>query len=234
MKDKLPLIHESYDDDFVFNEIERQKSEQIDFIDLREKLIEESKTKQIYYKTDHHWTSEGAFVAYNEYCKKNGLTIPSRENFKIESFNNFFGTNYSKSAFWLSKPDMIQTFNPSGDFTVDIFDGNGKEKISQSLFFKEHLEENDKYPVFLDGNHSFVKITNSSVPEGKLLVVKDSFGHCLVPFLSQLYHEIYMIDLRYYKKSVADLVNSEGIENIILVYGVENFIGDSNLKWIKK
>ena len=110
----------------------------------------------------------------------------------------------------------------------------GKDPVeSDSMFFPSHLEEEDKYPVFLDGNHGYTKITNPGAPLGKLLLIKDSFGHCLAPFLAEQYQEIYMIDLRYYKNSLTELAEQEGIDQVLFLYGLDNMVNDTNFVWIK-
>ena len=99
----------------------------------------------------------------------------------------------------------------------------------EGLFYPEHLAEEDKYPVYLDGNHSLVRITNRDpAAQGKLLVVRDSFANCLGCFLADAYAEVTLVDLRYYRGAVSDLL-AEGCDEVLIVYGVRNFMTDGNL-----
>ena len=96
-----------------------------------------------------------------------------------------------------------------------------KETKADNMFFREHLDESDKYLTFLDGNHSLVTIKTGN-PGGKLLLIKDSFAHCAAPFLAENFSEIYMIDLRYFKESPETLIVEKGITDVLFLYGIEN------------
>jgi hypothetical protein len=89
------------------------------------------------------------------------------------------------------------------------------------------------YPVFLDGNHALVKISNPDAEGGKLLVIKDSYAHALVPFLSENYSEIVMVDMRYYKESLSELCVSEGIDDALVLYSISNFCTDTGVAFIE-
>lgn len=236
MKDILPAVHYLYQDEVILNKITTQLSSEIQYMDLSEKFsrIASDKEAQIFYKTDHHWTAEGAYIAYQELCNKIGLTATAKSDFNIESYDGFFGTTYSKSALWLSQPDTIELWknknHTENQFEVEIIDG-GVSKKSNSLFYTEHLEEDDKYPVYLDGNHSLVKIKNNNSHTGqKLLVIKDSFAHAIVPFLADNYDEIIMVDMRYYKNEVSLLVEQERIDTVLILYGLDDMVNDENLR----
>lgn len=73
------------------------------------------------------------------------------------------------------------------------------------MYFTDHLKEDDKYPVFIDGNHALTEITNTNAKNGTILLIKDSFSHSLAPFLAENYSKVVLVDLRYYKESVSDL-----------------------------
>lgn len=236
MKDVLPAVHYLYQDEVILNKVTTQLSSEIQYMDLSKvfsTIVSDRKT-QIFYKTDHHWTAEGAYIAYQELCNKMGLTATSKNDFNIESYGGFLGTTYSKSALWLSQPDMIELWknknHTENQFEVEIIDGGVSEK-SNSLFYTEHLEEDDKYPVYLDGNHSLVKIKNNASHTGqKLLVIKDSFAHSIVPFFADNYDEIIMVDMRYYKNEVSVLVEEEKIDSVLVLYGLDNIVNDENLR----
>ena len=102
------------------------------------------------------------------------------------------------------------------------------------MFYKKHLTEDDKYPVFLDGNHALTRIKNSNAPQDKkLLVIKDSYAHCMVPFLTDNYGEILMVDLRYYKYNVSDLIKNEGFNEALILYGLDNLATDTNVAFLE-
>ena len=101
------------------------------------------------------------------------------------------------------------------------------------MYFYDHLEEDDKYPVFIDGNHALTEITNSNASGGTILLVKDSFSHSLAPFLAENYSKIILVDMRYYKMSVSQIVEQENPEQVVFLYGIDNIATDTDLVWIK-
>lgn len=235
LKDKLPSVHYAYNDAAMFDEIAKNKGS-LQFIDLQQSFLKAAQNgTQLYYKTDHHWTAAGAYTAYIDYCKALNLTPTNMGNFTIAKYPDFYGTAYSTSALWFYPPDSIELWknknHTENSIQVEIIEGTKTETFN-SLFFTKHLQEDDKYPVFLDGNHSLVKISNSKAPGGKLLLIKDSFSHSLAPFLADNYSEIVMVDLRYYKDPVSDLIKTENFEDVLMVYGIDQICTDTNLNFL--
>lgn len=237
--DVLPNKHIVYNDDELFNRAaDKFKEAGVNFIDVRDTFKKEYKSgKQIYYKTDHHWTTEGAFCAYRSLSDTLGFTPFDKSNYTIKSEPDFYGTTYSSSGFWYTDPDNIEMWHNKENHAkkVTIKDkANGKDITlnNDSVFFEERLKEDDKYPVFLDGNHPYTVITNETLKERgndkKLLVIKDSFAHSLVPFLSDHYSQIIMIDMRYYRNNVSNLIKSENIDEVLFVYSLDNFSTDAD------
>lgn len=236
MKDKLPPTHKEYHDDEYFNTIKKTlKQNNIQFVDVRSRFKSETQSgNQIYYRTDHHWTSFGAYTAYNQLMNTLGKTPAKKSTFKVESYPDFYGTTYSTSGFWLNMSDSVELWkNPKNDnkIKLDITEGNDTNSYD-SLFFPKHLEEDDKYPVFIDGNHAMETITNDNVKSGKLLVVKDSFAHCIAPFLAENYHTVTLVDPRYYKNSVSKLIKEGKYDEVLVLYGIDNFATDTDLAWL--
>ncbi len=230
MDDKLPAVHGEYTDGEIFDIIAENKGE-MTFIDVREAFNKTKNDVQLYYKTDHHITSAGAFELYKLYAEGNGFTVT--KNYDVKTEPDFYGTAYSKGGYWLSEPDTIEMwYNNDLKVAVEITEP-GKDVVkSDSVFFTDRLEEADKYPVYLDGNHSLTKIKNPDAKGGKILVVKDSFAHCFTGFLAEQYSEIYMVDMRYYRTSVSDLVKENGITEVLYLYGTESIGTDTNSGWL--
>lgn len=186
--------------------------------------FEKSKDEyQLYYRTDHHWTADGAYIAYKQICSRIGLVPTDYSSYSISEYEGFFGTSYSTSCYTLTKPDSVKIFrNEKTDKNVSVTVVEGKKEThSDSMFFDNRLSEDDMYTVYLDGNHSMVDIeTGNDGPV--LLMIKDSFAHCLAPFLADNYSRIIMIDLRYYKKSVTELAEENSVDQIMFVYGIDS------------
>ncbi|MCD8390576.1 MAG: hypothetical protein LUD03_01890 [Firmicutes bacterium] len=219
-EDKLPKNHAPYNDDEYIDRAAELLSDCAEFIDVRERFRAlTANGEQLFYKTDHHWTSRGAYEAYRLFC----ADALSESEFEIESCGGFYGTTYSKSAFWREDGETIELWTHPADVKVTISDGVS-EKTSDDMFFRAHLDEADKYPVYLDGNHSYVRIENTGAAEGRLLLIKDSYAHCLAPFLALHNSVTDMVDLRYYLSSVSELVSREKYDSILIVYGLENLV----------
>lgn len=236
--DVLPPFHDKYNDDEDISKISSTLSkDKIGFVDLRERFKSEYKNgSQLYYKTDHHWTTKGAYTGYQELCKALGVTPIDDSTLKKDSYPDFYGTTYSSSGFWLTPPDNIEIWNnpknSDRNISVKITEG-ANIKTSGSMYFTDHLKEDDKYPVFIDGNHALTEITNSNAKNGTILLIKDSFSHSLAPFLAENYSKVVLVDLRYYKESVSDLVTTYNPEQVVVLYGIDNLATDTDIVWLK-
>ncbi len=236
--DVLPAVHNKYNDDEYFeNAAETLNASGIDFVDLRNtfKNVYENGS-QLYYKTDHHWTTKGAYTAYKELCRSLGIVPTAESVFAKETYEGFYGTTYSTSGFWFTDTDVIEVWNNPADtsdkISVKITEGTDS-KTYNSMYFYDHTSEDDKYPVFLDGNHALTEITNSNASGGTLLLVKDSFSHCLAPFLADNYSKVVLVDMRYYKLSVSQLAKQEKADEIVVLYGIDNIATDTDIVWLK-
>ena len=234
--DILPDIHKQYRDDEHFENMKAQL-DSARFIDVREAFKKEyADGNQLYYKTDHHWTAYGAYTAYRELGSALGYTPHAKEDYTVTAYPGFYGTTYSSSGFWLTKPDTVEVWdNPENDSTVvTTITDNGNVTEQKDMFYLSHLEDDDKYPIYLDGNHPYTVIKNSAAGSNeKLLVIKDSFAHSMVPYLADHYSEIIMVDLRYYSEPVSKLIEKEGIDRVLVVYSIDNLATDTNLGWLE-
>ena len=238
VSDKLPLIHDSYNDDTYFAETAKTLGESgVNFVDLRETFKQKyAEGVQLYYRTDHHWTTDGAYEGYVKLCEKLGVQPADKDSFAKTAYGGFYGTTYSTSGYWLTKPDSITVYdnqeNTDKNITVKISE-DGKDNHYGSMFFYNHIGEDDKYPVFLDGNHALTEIQNKNAKNGTIVVIKDSFSHSLAPFLAENYSKVVLVDLRYYKQSVSDLIKKENPEQVVALYGIDNLATDTDIVWLQ-
>ncbi len=183
----------------------------------------------LYYRTDHHWTSEGAFEALCAYRRALGRSEPAREDCQIERCEGFYGSAYAGSGLWLTEPDSLELWLYGSEVRVSN-EGGGE---NDSVFYRERLEELDKYTVFLDGNHSLVRIEKTE-PDGggTILVIRDSYANCLGCHLAGLYDRVILVDLRYYRLPLTELLLTEEIDEILIEYSVDNFLHDKNLAFL--
>jgi len=184
---------------------------------------------ELYYDTDHHWTSCGAYEGYKAYMESQGKAYRDEKDFEKSIFAEFQGSTYSRSALWLTSPEELELWQSGSQLTVT----NGENPDTHDgVFYWERLEEADKYTVFLDGNHSIVRVHN---PEGtgKLMVIRDSYSNSLGCFLAESYEEVVLIDLRYYRQPVSQLVAEERFDDVLVCYSIGNFLTDTNLVWLR-
>ena len=183
----------------------------------------------LYYETDHHWTSLGAYTAYLAYADQLSKNHPSVSDYDIESIDGFYCTTYSRACFRDHPAESLELWHSGGDFTV-----SGGEDEHAGLFYRERLADDDKYPVFLNGNRPLVTMTNHSPEaEGSILVVRDSFANCFGCFLADSFKTVTLVDLRYYKKSISELALHGGYDNVLILYSLNNFLTDSNIIWLE-
>ncbi len=196
-----------------------------------------SRDNYIYYRTDHHWTSLASYYAYNSASKTMKYTPYTLDKFSVEhASNSFKGTLYSKTLDNSITPDTIDYYTLSnGDPSVIVKVNNGMEiKDYGSMYFRSYLEKKDKYSSFLGANVPVLNIKSNISAEadnGSLLVIKDSYAHSLVPFLTKNYSDITVVDLRYINGTFEDVgVNLEDYKSVLFMYNVITFSQDMNVK----
>ena len=197
-------------------------------LDLRS-TFNANKDQYLYYNTDHHWTTHGAYLAYLEFCKQKGLTPMQVSESDFTNVSDFIGTTYSKALYWKTKPDTLSYLDLPNRMTVWNIDANLNltENFTSGLYDTEKLNTSDKYAMFLYGNNGYSTIEGNG--EGSILVVKDSYANSFVPFLCENYARIGVIDPRGYKLSIAQLAEQEGYDDILLLFNFQTFKSSNDL-----
>ena len=221
----LPSFYPKQESFVIWEQFDAITSElDIDCAPLYELLCE----SDAYYKTDHHYTSYGAYLVYKALGEKLGYSPKDEKFFKRESATKeFCGTAMRSSGFYLAPKDEIVLFRYNGDteYTVTA----DSEKIELYDFSK--LNTTDKYAVFLSGNHARVDIADGSGKREKLLIIRDSFADSIAPFLA-LHFDLVLIDFRYYSDSVAELIKSEGISKVLVLESITELATARNLSYL--
>ena len=231
MSDKLPLFAVTEDqnkqmDDFC----KKIQSIGINPVDVRATFKKNKEKIELYYHTDHHWTTDGAYLAYQDFAKKNKLN----SNIKYDALavkNDFRGTLASKSGFTNGLNDMIKIYLPKEGQNYKnsvIFYSDTKEKTTE--FYKlNNLKKKDTYTVFGGSNHPIYSIKTPVSSQRKLLLIKDSYANSFIPFLSQDYREIIVIDPRYFFDDISEIIKANGITDILFLYNANTFFNDNSL-----
>lgn len=235
MQEKLPKNARLFDQAKYIDQVQKAMKD-YNFVDVRDTLMDHN-DEYIYYKTDHHWTSAGACLAYDVWSERTGGEAETEDGLvKNVVSDKFRGSLYSKILDADSAYDEIWTYGlqkddafGSKDCTVTI---DEKQQLD-SIYDDEMLQKKDKYAYFLSGNYGQVHIQNqkaASKAKGKnILIIKDSFANSFVPFATQDYENIYMVDLRYYNGDMKSYLQEHNITDVLVLYNISNFISDRNL-----
>ena len=194
------------------------------FIDTRDALRTAAKEEQVYYRTDHHWTTHGAYAAYKQMAEQ--LSLPGKDTAFQQKMvtDSFSGTLTASSGFRTSETDSIYVYLPETEQNITVtYVEEGKRKAS--FYEADNLDVKDQYTIFFNGNYPQIRIENPGASsDKKLLVVKDSYANCFVPFLAGDYKQILMVDPRYYEGDLNALIDSEGATDVLYLYNVATFI----------
>ena len=219
-KDQLPAGAGSWDQTDLLAESD------VDFLTA----LSAHSDEPIYYRTDHHWTTLGAFYGANALLETLGRKPLDRAEFSPETVSDSFcGTLYSQSGIHWLQPDSIEFWASEEGISVTSW-REGKPRAA-GLYDRSYLEVKDQYSAFLGGNQPLCVIRNENAPagSGKLLLLRDSYADSMAPLLAQRFEEVHLVDLRYYRAPVAQYAAENGIDQIAAVYSVQNFISDKNL-----
>lgn len=231
MEEKLPK-YAPVDNELDFmDKVKNSVDNSINFVYVYE-ILSNNKNQYIYYKTDHHWTTKGAYYAYRELSKYMDFEPYSEEDFDIKKVSNdFYGSLYSKGGFRKLAPDSIQLYIPKTDnrYKVKYYD---EGETTESLYNLDNLNKKDKYTVFLNGNHPLLKISTNVNNKKNLLVLKDSYANSFIPFLAEHFNEIYIVDLRYYNEDLSSFMRDKDISDLLLLYNVKSFCEDDSIEKI--
>ena len=198
------------------------------FIDVLPALTEH-KEEYLYYRTDHHWTTLGAYYAYQQFCETLGLTPFDRDAHTAETCEDFYGTHYSKTRTWNAEPDTITWYDLQNSLTVWNVTGPGQptEGTTTGLYDLDKLEVYDKYAMFLHGNNGLSRVEGDG--EGKILVIKDSYANSFVPYLTANYAAIDVVDFRNYNYGLDQLIAANDYDQILVLYSYASFTTDPYL-----
>ena len=181
------------------------------------------RTEYIYFRTDHHWTATGAYYAYEQFCKAKGITPTPMSSYKVDEYDGFLGTFYrdsNQNTTMGANPDKVVAYHPlSTEATLDYGDSENANLTRGKIIYDESTAPASlKYGAFITGDNAYSVINNPDVTDGSsCIVVKESFGNAFVPFLTDHYQTIYVLDYRYWKGSISQFAQSKGVQDVLFV-----------------
>lgn len=232
LSDSLPVFARVEDQRQMFSMAERELGDSVNWIDTVS-ILNNHKSEKLYYKTDHHWTTQGAFYVFQDAAKTLGIEGDVSDDFVSYTVTDSFnGVLAASSGVGLDEKEQIDIYAPTegdDDVVVNYVDEGRK---TTSLYDSSKLETRDKYGVFLGGNTSVIDIRTVSTSQKRLLVVKDSFADCFIPFLAPYYREIVVVDPRYYSGTMDDIMDTYRITDALILYSGNTFFTDNNISGV--
>lgn len=197
--------------------------ESLNLLRIEEQLLKNNQN-QLFYKNDHHWTLEGAYIAYTTLCEQWNISPLPFESFSIEYTPDFLGTYYAKAKPSKIIPDRLAFIDPKIQ-TYKVGD-----RSFSSIIDRTKLSTHDKYGAFLHGNIGLATIVvNETENPSRLLVIKDSYANSLIPFLTSHFDEIVIVDLRHFSGSLSTVMQTDSFDQILFIQNFSNFISDAHL-----
>ena len=199
--------------------------EKTDFVDKVHVIdlytpLSEHKNEDLYYRTDHHWTTPGAGYAYEAIMREMGEKPGDISAYDRNTRSDFYGTAYAKYKGVGVNPDSIEYYD------VPIEELRLEKRTVYNLYDLDKLDTYDKYAMFMYGNDGCYEVLSGN-EGGKIIVLKDSYANCLIPYLTMNFNDIIVVDLRYFGGSVQEMLDSNPDAEILLLYNW-SFVNDDN------
>lgn len=195
-------------------------------------ILQAHADESIYYRTDHHWTTYGAYLGYSEWIRSLGMTPTPLTALNGILVPDFYGTYFSKAKNFNAISDTITYYPIDAEVTID-------GTAYPGLYDPDQWDTRDKYAGFLWGNNGVTVIKSPTAPTpstspSKVIVFKDSFGNAFVPFLTAHFDEVHVIDLRALPLKLSDYMAQHQFDQALILYNVTNFIQDTNIARFKQ
>lgn len=236
LEDKLPRFAVTEDQDQIFDEIRQETQDQFTWVEVGQTL-KDHRTEEIYYRTDSRWTTLGANYACQKLSETMGLDQEKTPKWQEYVVTNIFNGDLSaKSGYGGGTEETIRIYaagkQEEEPQTVVEYVEEGKK--TSSLYDRSKLRERDAYDLFLGGDHAMVDIRTTADTTDRLLLVKDSYANCLIPFLVPYYREVIVIDPQYYEGSLDGIMKENKITSVLFLYNGNTFAEDESMSGVLK
>ena len=234
LSDKLPSFAVTRDQDKDFAEIQKALKGHLTWVDVSS-AMEDHKSENIYYHTDHHWTSLGAKYGYEALAE--ALQLDTSKEVELKPYavsDSFNGTLSATSGYETGYEEPMYVYLPKEEGTgpeVVVSYVEEQEKKA-TLYDTSKLKEKDKYAMFLGGNSGLIDIRTTADSTDRLLIVKDSYANSLVPLLTPYYREIFMVDPRYYYGDIHEIMENNKITSVLFLYNGNTFVEDNSISGV--
>lgn len=234
LSDKLPSFAVTRDQDKDFAEIQKALKGHLTWVDVSS-AMKDHKSENIYYHTDHHWTSLGAKYGYEALAE--ALQLDTSKEVELKPYavsDSFNGTLSATSGYETGYEEPMYVYLPKEEGTGPevVVSYVEEQKKKATLYDTSKLKEKDKYAMFLGGNSGLIDIRTTADSTDRLLIVKDSYANSLVPFLTPYYREIFMVDPRYYYGDIHEIMENNKITSVLFLYNGNTFVEDNSISGV--
>ena len=229
--ERVPAMADSDDQSETLSYLSDQLSSRITLVNPYDRLVS-CKDQPLYYKTDHHWTMRGAYEGYASL-----LQSLHREPLPLSAFgvsivsHTFQGSLYSKAPVSFAAHDDIAVYQAPGQ-SVQVTYDNGT--VSSSLLQPKALQQKDQYTVFTGGNQAELQISSNAEGDDHVLILKDSYTNCMLPYLATAFSKISVLDLRYFRGDLTSYLQQHGITRVILCYNIDFLNTDDHFLYLNQ
>ncbi len=230
MPEKLPAFAEVSDYSGLTDALGKKLQNPEILMDLRD-VMNAHQGEYIYYRTDHHWTTLGAYYAYQAWAERTGQAeARPLDSYERETvFDDFYGTTYNKAHVRVPADD-VELFHSPGEEGVTVRMDDGETEANSLYFYDEAKKGFNRYNIFFSKNTFKIEIRTGAKTGKSLLVLKDSFANCFVPFLTEDYEQIVMIDYRYGKTAMGNILEQyDAITDVLVLFNTEKFMQNTKL-----
>ncbi|MGN1451312.1 MAG: DHHW family protein [Eubacteriales bacterium] len=221
LSEKLPPWAPNLDQKALFDEATAAGLDTVDVF----QILSEHSSEYIFYRTDHHFTSLGAYYCYAVWLQMQGKTAKPISAWQSQVLcSNFRGTTYNRVNCPFTGYDTIEAFYKTLQHTVNY---NNGDYVTDSIYERKFLSGKDQYAAFLNSNQAVTVVSGSG--EGRLLIIKDSYANCFAQFVIDGCEETHLIDPRFFRGSVSGYIEENGITQVLVLYNIPNFVSDTAL-----
>ena len=231
LRDHLPAFADPYDEEDYLSRIRDAVPEGVwfDASSVLRKSHEEDASKQLYYRTDHHWTTGAAFDVFAAWAAEKGIGQTDESRYQKEVVTDSFEGTISSKLGIRGREDSIERWDPVTPFDYYLI-YNQSDDIRNTMYQKSFLDTKDQYAYFYGGNHGLIETVMPDSSTGRrLLIVKDSYAHCFAPFACAFFDEVDLVDPRYYNASIKELISTHSYTDILFLFNAAGCAGETAL-----
>ena len=224
----MPVLDEAHCSELFAKSINAANvSANIHCVSLYDELMAH-RDEMLYYRTDHHWTTKAAGYAYAQIMDEMGIEPESIEIYTKHEVSDFYGTSYAKYKGIGITPDIITYYD------VPIEELRLEKKSVSTLYDCDKFDTYDKYSAFMYGNDGMYEVITKAEQNAEnhtegadLIILKDSYANCLIPYLAMNFNDIIVVDLRYFGGTLSQIIDDNENARILLMYNW-SFVNEDN------